>query len=249
MKDFFSDQAKLYATFRPDYPAELYQFIFSHLTHKGTAWDCATGNGQVAQHLAHHFETVHATDISQKQLDSAHHADNIIYSISPAEKTTFADNQFDLITVGQALHWFNLDEFYAEATRVGKDNSILAVWGYNICAVNPEVDDLFHDFYHNVVGAYWDSARRHVEDEYAGLPFPFDQIPSPGFSIQTNWTLDQFIGYVTTWSATQKYIKIKQTSPVFLLKEKLKKYWHPDEKKIINFPVFLKAGIIRKGNR
>ena len=246
MKDYFSDQAKLYATFRPDYPKELYEFIFHHLLHKKIAWDCATGSGQVAQHLSRHFEKVYATDISHQQLESAHRADNIFYSVSPAEKTSFQDDQFDLITVGQALHWFNLEKFYAEVKRVAKNNSLLAAWGYNICTVNKDIDSLFLDFYHNVVGPYWDSARRHVENEYAQLSFPFNAIPSPEFVIRVQWTIDQFTGYVTTWSATQKYIKIKQTSPVPLLKERLKGLWDPEEKKIINFPVFLKLGIIQK---
>ena len=71
MKDFFSSQSKVYAAFRPTYPKELYQFIFRHLTEKKVAWDCATGNGQVAQYLASYFNEVYATDISQQQLDHA----------------------------------------------------------------------------------------------------------------------------------------------------------------------------------
>ena len=35
------------------------------------AWDCATGNGQVARYLADYFDEVYATDISQQQLDNA----------------------------------------------------------------------------------------------------------------------------------------------------------------------------------
>lgn len=246
MKDYFSGHAKLYATFRPDYPEELYRFVFGYVKEKNLAWDCATGNGQVAHYLSGHFHEVYATDISQQQLESAHRAGNIFYSVSPAEKTSFKDDQFDLITVGQALHWFNLHEFYREVKRVAKNNSLLAVWGYNICTINKDIDSLFLDFYHNVVGPYWDSARRHVENEYAELSFPFEEIPSPKFTIQVDWTIDQFIGYVTTWSATQKYINVKQSNPVPMLKKKLESLWTAEEKKIINFPVFLKLGIIHK---
>ncbi len=246
MKDFFSSQAKLYATFRPHYPDELFQFIIRHVPQRNMAWDCATGNGQVAQHLSPHFKKIVATDISHQQLENAYRVGNIEYVQMPAEKTSFADDQFDLITVAQALHWLNLAEFYAEATRVGKNNSIIAVWGYNLCNIRPDIDAMTNDFYHHVVGPYWDSARRHVEDAYAHLAFPFEMIDAPAFSMQTQWNLDQFTGYLSTWSATQQYIKIKQTSPVFELKEKLKSLWHADEKKIINFPVFLKLGIIHK---
>ena len=246
MKDFFSDQAKLYATFRPHYPDELFQFILRHVPQRNLAWDCATGNGQVAQYLSPYFKKIIATDISQQQLENAHHASNIEYIRMPAEKTSFANDQFDLITVGQALHWFNLPEFYKEVTRVGKNNAIIAVWGYNLCNIDPEIDAMTRHFYHHVVGTYWDSARRHVEDEYAHLDFPFERIEAPVFAMRTQWNLDQFTGYLSTWSATQQYIKIKQTSPVFALKEKLKSLWTANEKKIVNFPVFLKLGVIHK---
>ncbi len=55
-KDLFSDQADLYAKYRPTAPEELYDHIFSFVTKKDTAWDCATGNGQAAIVLADHFE-------------------------------------------------------------------------------------------------------------------------------------------------------------------------------------------------
>src|SRR5689334_1149416 len=114
MKDNFSKQASLYARYRPVYPPELFSFILNHIEKKDSAWDCATGNGQTAKELAKHFDKVHATDISQKQLDQAEQASNIFYSLQAAEQTNFSDNQFDLVTVSQALHWFDFDKFYTE---------------------------------------------------------------------------------------------------------------------------------------
>src|SRR5688572_14298485 len=117
IKDYFSQQSKLYAAFRPLYPEALYDFIFRHLKKCDVAWDCATGNGQVAQKLATVFTKVFATDISQQQIAEGFPADNIFYSVSAAEKTTFTRDQFDLITVGQALHWIDTAEFYKEVNR------------------------------------------------------------------------------------------------------------------------------------
>ena len=110
-KDFFSGHSKLYATFRPTYPDDLYDFIFKHVQNFDSVWDCGTGNGQVARYLSTSFKKVYATDISQQQLDNAFQADNIIYSVSGAEQTNFTNNQFDLITVGQAMHWFDVERF------------------------------------------------------------------------------------------------------------------------------------------
>ncbi|HEX6226203.1 MAG TPA: class I SAM-dependent methyltransferase, partial [Chryseolinea sp.] len=123
MKDLFSSHSKIYAAFRPTYPKALYEFIFQHVGGKNSAWDCATGNGQVAKYLSYYFDKVYATDISQQQLDQAAREENIFYSKTPAERTGFPDDQFDLITVAQALHWFDRDSFYSEALRVAKPNA------------------------------------------------------------------------------------------------------------------------------
>lgn len=243
-KDYFSRHSDVYAAYRPTYPDKLYQFIFEHVKGKSCAWDCATGSGQVARHLAGHFDSVYATDISQQQLDHAFCADNIFYSVSPAERTAFSANQFDLITVGQALHWFDLPAFYQEAARTGKSGGLLAAWGYSLPSVDAEIDPLLLDFYHNETGPYWDQARRQVENHYRDVPFPFEVIDSPPFSIQAQWSDDQFAGYLTSWSATQKYIRERSTDPVPAFMRSVHKYWMPGSVKPVTFPVFMRAGKI-----
>lgn len=244
-KDYFSDQSKAYAAFRPSYPDELYQFIYRHLEDRSAAWDCATGNGQVARHLARHFDRVDATDISEQQLTNAFQAKNIFYSISPAEHTSFEDRQFDLITVGQALHWFNLPQFYNEVCRTGKQEGLLAVWGYALLSIAPDIDELFFNFYYDTVGPYWDQARRLVEDHYRSIPFPFEEIPCPEFYIKVEWSASQFTGYLSSWSATQKYIRTHNRDPVEAFSEKLRTHWKEGETKLVTFPVFVKLGRIR----
>lgn len=245
-KDLFSGHAQVYAAFRPSYPEALYQFIFQHLHHKDTAWDCATGNGQAAQYLSQHFQKVFATDISQQQLDNAYRASNIIYSVSPAERTAFAENTFDLITVSQALHWFDREKFYAEVKRIAKPNASLAVWGYAMLTIEPAIDEIIVDFYTNIVGPYWDDARRLVEQQYKTISFPFEEIPAPEFSIEAEWSLTQLTGYLKSWSATQKFMKENQVDPVPAVAEKIKRHWSTNEIKRIQFPVFLRLGKIKK---
>src|SRR5690606_37289042 len=165
-KDYFSGHSKLYATFRPTYPDTLYEFIFKHVKQFDTAWDCATGNGQVAHVLAKYFKQVYATDISSEQIKHAQQAQNIIDKVEPAEQTSFSNNQFDLITVAQALHWLHPEDFFREAMRVAKPGSILAVWGYANCFVNSEIDKHVAHFYPHIVGPYWDKARMLIEQHY-----------------------------------------------------------------------------------
>jgi ubiquinone/menaquinone biosynthesis C-methylase UbiE len=244
-KDYFSGHSKIYATFRPTYPDELYRFIFGHLQNFDHAWDCATGNGQVARVLATQFEKVYATDISSQQLDYAVQAGNIYYRAEPAEKTSFSDDGFDLITVAQAIHWFNLPAFYNEVKRTARPDAWVAIWGYTNCAIQDEIDSHVLHFYREVVGPYWDEARKIVEDEYKSLPFPFDEIITPRFSIKTEWTADAFSGYLTSWSATQKFIKANGFNPVPEVMEKIKPLWQ--DKQVVTFPLFLRMGRVTKG--
>jgi len=243
MKDLFSTQAKQYAAFRPTYPEALYDFIFSHLKGRDDAWDCATGNGQVAQRLARHFKNVYATDISQKQLDQALPAGNIHYAVSPAEHTSFPDRQFDLITVGQALHWFNRDAFYAEVNRVAKPGALLAIWGYALLYIAPDLDEAIMDFYENTVGPFWDEARRMVENQYETVSFPFTPLAAPPLSIETDWTLDHLAGYFSSWSATQKFIQQNGYDPVPAFIKQIAGLWG-DGTRHVRFPIFVRMGTV-----
>jgi ubiquinone/menaquinone biosynthesis C-methylase UbiE len=202
----FSNHAQQYATFRPTYPKALYDFIFKHVRKFDSAWDCGTGNGQVARDLALRFKKVAATDISEMQLANAIRAENIQYSVA-GEETNFPDSTFDLITITQAIHWLDISKFYNEVRRVGNEKAAIAVWGYGLLHIFPEIDAHLHHFYFNVVGSYWDKERRLIDDHYKTIPFPFEEIVTSSFHISVDWTLPEFQGYLSTWSSVQKYIQ------------------------------------------
>jgi hypothetical protein len=243
MKDHFSKHASQYAAFRPSYPRVLYDFILLQTRARHVAWDCACGNGQVAKDLSPDFDLVYGTDISQKQLDNAFQAGNITYSVSPAERSPFADNSIDLITVGQALHWFRIKEFFAEAGRVGKPGSTLAVWGYGLLSVNREIDAVMNDFYFKEVGPYWDPERKLIDERYASIHLPFERIAAPEFEFSFHWTLDQLNGYLCTWSSVQKFIHEKGINPVPELIERISPMWKGEREKVF-FPLFVQLGRI-----
>jgi Methylase involved in ubiquinone/menaquinone biosynthesis len=248
MKDNFSSQSDQYAKFRPTYPSELFAYLNGLVATKKTAWDCGTGNGQVAFELAKTFEHVFATDISQSQLDHALQAKNITYSVQPAEKTNFEDGIFDLIVVAQAIHWFDFDAFYAEVRRTGKQNALLAVVGYGRIEINPEIDKLITEFYTNVIGPYWDKERSYIDEHYTTIPFPFQELKTPSFENVHHWKLDHLIGYLNTWSAVKHYIKQHQQNPVENLLLQLKPLWQNGEIKAVRFPILLRVGNIHHPN-
>ena len=241
-KDLFSGHAHLYAAFRPTYPDELFDYIFTLVQNRTLAWDCATGNGQVALRLARDFDRVFASDISAQQIQNAFAAPNIAYSVQAAEKTNYPDRSFDLITVAQALHWIDLQPFYDEVNRVGKKGAVIAVWGYSNISVEDHIDEHIRYLYNDLVGKYWDQARRLVESEYTSLPFPFSDVVEPQFKIKTNWTLQHLAGYLQSWSATQAYIRATGKDPVPDVMTKIVPYWGVDKERIVSFPVFTKIG-------
>jgi len=243
MKDNFSAQAKAYSQYRPYYPAEMIDYVLSFVNDKNIALDVATGNGQVAAALASHFKKVYATDISQKQIDNATTAPNIYYSVSRAEETAFTDYQFDLITVAQAIHWFNFDEFYTEVRRILKPNGLLAILGYGLFITNKESDKILSHFYKNIIGPYWDAERKYIDDNYTTIPFPLQEIEAKQFTNNFTWTFDQLIGYLNTWSAVQHYKNKNGTNPVDLIYKELQSTWEASSKQV-TFPLLLRLGML-----
>jgi SAM-dependent methyltransferase len=241
-KDIFSAQATLYAQYRPTYPPALYDFIYSRVGAFGTAWDCATGNGQVAVELAKHFAQIQATDISDKQLDNATPLENIQYSNQPAEHTNFEDDTFDLITVGTALHWFKHDAFYTEAKRVLKPGGVLAAWCYGNSRINSEVDAVFDVFYNQTTAPYWEPERKYVDEGYTTIPFAMGAKEHTIITMQKEWTLQHFAGYLNTWSAVQKMIKQLGYNPVDGFVDELRPLWKDGETKVVTFPIHLLIG-------
>src|SRR5262245_52526179 len=118
--DHFSQVATRYASFRPHYPVGLFDYLLTLVPRNSLVWDCAAGGGQATVDLAARFERVIATDASPEQLGSAPPLDNVEYRVALAETSGLADNSVGLITVAQALHWFDRNRFFPEVERVLK---------------------------------------------------------------------------------------------------------------------------------
>lgn len=240
MKDNFSEQSEEYSKFRPGYPEEAFLFIKNHLKGFGKAWDCGTGNGQVACELAHFFKKVEATDISKQQLKNARQKENIRYSLQPAEKTDFPDNGFDLIISAQAAHWFDLEKFYEEVRRCLKPDGILVLMGYGLLFSDEKTNKVIHHFYKDIVGPYWDPERRYLEEAYQSFDFPFTEIKAPGLIQTYKWTIEHLLGYFRTWSAVKHYEKHTQKDPVLMVEEDFRKFFGDVNE--VHFPIFLRMG-------
>lgn len=237
-KDNFSVQANTYAQFRPVYPEALYAFIRSHCTHFDVAWDAACGNGQISRELVANFKHVIATDISEKQLESAPQLQHVTYRCERAESSSLPDHSVDLICVGQALHWFDFDAFFNEAKRVLKPDGVLACWGYANFQLQEELQTRMDTFYHTIVGPYWDPERRHVEEKYKSIEFPFKTQIRHEFNMSFQWPVTTLFGYLDSWSATQHYIRQNHKHPI---SEEDKNEWIKKwgNEQLVTFPLFL----------
>jgi SAM-dependent methyltransferase len=242
-KDHFSKQAAGYAKFRPRYPKALFDYLGSVACSRQLAWDCGTGNGQAAVGLASVFERVIATDASEKQIANARLHKTVEYRVAPAENSGIGSKTVDLILIAQALHWFDLKRFYREAQRVLKPDGVLAASAYNLLEIEPAIDEVVNRYYHDVVGCFWPSERKLVE-QFTSVSFPFDEIEAPRFEMTAHWNLDHLLGYLHTWSSTQRFIAAKGGDPVQEIRDELGSAWGtPDRKRSVSWPLTLRIGV------
>lgn len=245
-KDNFSKQAEVYVKFRPSYPSELFGFLKGLTVEHELAWDCGTGNGQSAIQLAQFFDRIYATDPSQEQIKNAIPDVRIEYKVENAEyPSSIYDKSVDLITVAQAVHWFDFGAFNSQVRRVLKPGGVIAVWAYGIPTINDEIDIIVKNFHDNIVGEFWVPENKLIDKEYSTIPFPYEEIEAPEFFIRKQVTFSEALGHFRSWSATQKYIDKYAENPINSLSQKLEVYWGESQiQKEMVWKLILKVGRI-----
>ncbi len=240
--DHFSAVAAGYARFRPNYPLALFEFLAALPGRRRLVWDAGCGSGQAARHLAPLFECVVATDMSEQQITRARGPDNVRFSVGREDESGLGPRQADLVTVAQALHWFDLDRFYGEVRRVLNPEGYVAVWCYQLLTINPSLDPLIAHFYTDVVGSDWPAQRRHVDGGYRDLPFPFDPVEFPSLYIRVEWSCADLLGYLGTWSAVQRHRQRTATDPVAEFGPVLRRAWGAAARRAVTWPLVGMAG-------
>lgn len=246
-KDHFSAHARHYATARPLYPKELFDWIAGQCRTHSLVWDAGCGNGQASIALAEYFDEVFASDPSATQIASAAPHPNIRYAVAAAEQCSLPDNTVDCVCVAQALHWFEFERFFSEAKRVLRADGPLVVWTYERSSVNAAVDAVFEKLYRGTLDAYWPPERTHVESGYQNIVIPFNEIATPDFELRCDWTLSQYLSYLRSWSASQRYLKATGKDAVSDIENEMLFAWgNPDETRTVKWPMIVRAGRFSK---
>ena len=121
---------------------------------------------------------------------------------------------------------------------------MIAVWCYGRTRVNRGMDDVFDELYEHRLGPYWPPERRHVDDGYRHLPFPFEPISdAPRFEMAVEWDLGQYLDYLRTWSSSQRCLKETGRDAVSEFGSKFASAWgDPARRREVRWPISLKAG-------
>lgn len=249
--DYFARQADRYSRHRPLYPDELFATLAGLCQSHELAWDVGTGSGQAAGGISRHFERVLATDASEEQIAHARPHPNVTYRRAPAHSSGLNDGTVDLVTVATALHWFDLDAFYAEVRRVLRPGGVIAVWGYQDTSVTPAVDRVLVRYRREVVGEDWAFQVRLLTEQYRTIQFPFEEIAAPAhLAAQADMALDDVMGYLESWSATQRHRERTGRDPLDVIRADLAAAWgDPPTVRAVQWPLFMRIGRNSTGAR
>lgn len=245
-KDHFSGHAASYAEARPSYPTALFEALAALAPRRVLAWDAGCGSGQAAVALAAHFERVFASDPSAEQVANATPHPRVEYAVERAEASSLRDRSVDLVSVAQAWHWFDHARFADEVARVARPGCVVAAYGYDLVRVDAAVDRVVDGLYDGVLGADWPPERALVDAHYATLPFPYEPLAWPDVAMTHEWTLDQFLAYLGTWSAAQRHLRATGEDAVAAVAPALAQAWGDALRaRTVRFGLFGRVGRVR----
>ncbi len=243
VRNWFDQGGSAYARFRPEYPPELAAFLAAAAPARALAVDAGCGNGQLTQLLAPCFERVVGVDPSADQIANAAPDPRIDYRCAPAEHMPVAAGNADLVTAAQAAHWFDLPAFYREVRRIGRPGAVLALVSYGVLQMDAALDARFQAFYRDEIGPYWPPQRRLVDTGYATIDFPFAPIVPPVLEIRCDWSLPQFLGYLTTWSAVRSAREAGHAALLTAFADDVSDAWgDPDTTRTLRWPLNMRIG-------
>lgn len=243
VRSLFGEQHNAYAQYRPHYPEALFEWIAEACDGHALALDIACGAGQASAPLRSRFDQVLACDSSPAWLTARSFPEQVGRFSCDAEHLPITDKCLDLIVVAQALHWFASERFFAEVRRTLRPNGLFCAWCYGLASVTPALDELTRHLHAEVLGDYWPAGRVSVDNGYRDIVMPLPGIATPQLEIRLEWSLEQLVGYLRTWSAVSAYEKHNGHNPLDPLQNELRRAWgDARQTRVICWPLHLIAG-------
>lgn len=131
----FSDRVESYVRYRPSYPAALIDSLreHSHMNSHSVIADIGSGTGILTALLLPEVGQVYAVEpndamraAAERELSAHPHFHSLG---TTAESTALPSQSIDLITAGQAFHWFDLPATRTEFARILRPNGQVAlIW-------------------------------------------------------------------------------------------------------------------------
>ena len=235
IQNHFAGVANQYATFRPTYPRQLLADLAELSGGADTiALDVAAGNGQATTMLADYVAHVYASDVAVSQIQAMPVHPRISAYVARAEASGLQAQSIDLITVAQAMHWFDVEAFHHEVRRVVRPGGVIAVWSYALLHATPAINDVINDLY-RTTGPWWPADRAHVDDGYANLAFPYTLVTYTPPAMTAEFDVARLLGYLGTWSGVQRYKKATGDDPVAARSDALRAAWGGPDTQLVTF--------------
>jgi len=243
VSQLFGARADAYASFRPYYPVSLFAWLAAQCPERLRTLDIACGNGQASRPLLKYFKQVLACDASFEQVQAGADQQGLHVFVAEAQIQPLPSQSLDLIVVAQALHWFATPDFFNEVRRLLKPNGVFCAWCYSLMRINDELDALIDNFYWNTLDGYWPAGRASVDAGYRDILNPFVPLEPPASTIEINWSLEQLLGYLRTWSAVQQYEQRNGADPLLQLQPGLRQAWgDAKQPRFVRWPLHFLAG-------
>jgi SAM-dependent methyltransferase len=245
--DHFSKGAEGYARFRPTYPPEFVDRLVATLTGSmvdrtaAVVWESGCGSGQLTRALAGRFQRVVATDASPAQLARAPRLEGVGYHVALAEASAIRDGTIALAVAGQAAHWFDLPAYYAEIRRVTRPGAGVVLATYSAPSIEGPPGEVLRGFL-RILEPHWPPERRFVEDGYGSLPFPFEETVQPPLQLSHEWTLEEVVGYVRSWSAVARATATVGTAVIERFDAELREAWRDRPRQTIRWTLSTRIG-------
>lgn len=135
----FSGKASTYERYRPEYPKEFIDCLYSEIgfSKESVIADIGSGTGILSKQLLDRGSTVFCVEPNENMRQTAERSlasyGNFISVNGSAEQTAIAERSVDYITVAQAFHWFDAEKFKTECRRILKPKGkVVLVWNNRV---------------------------------------------------------------------------------------------------------------------